>query len=377
MVGSFQFGTAIGLSTAASDILGFHAASAGFLYLFQQRVFTGQVSYSYNRLLPNFGITAGRGYSERGGFNRYIYDRGPSDTDTYLQTGYRELNTFVGGNMGLPVVRSGKHSADAGVSYRWTRLTNLDESDRPIDPSAPTTSLPEVGDVAQLNMRVSYSSTGDGASRFTYGAERGRSAVVSMGVLDERLGGDYGDLQVNAAYVEAIPMPWRGHQSLELTARGGASAGGLRRRGAFCVGNFGAGPSVLGGADVVLAMLNRTGFGTNGCSLLRGYGTAAAAGRYFGILSAEYRIPIVDIDRGLGTAPFFFQRVGLVPFVDWGNAWSDPIRPRDLLLAGGASLAFTFRVGFVESATLLLQYTHGFDKDLGLDTFRAVIGSAF
>ncbi len=375
-VATSQLGTALGLSTAVTDILGFHSASAGLSYLFRQEVFTWQAAYAFRRLLPNVRLNAGRTYSERRGFGRYVYER-PDGDDLYLRTGYGELNTFVSGDVSLPVVRRAKHIADASFSYRWTRLTNLDEADAPIDPGAPTTITPEVGDIGQAGIRLSYSALGDGAGRFTMGAERGRSAAVAVGVLDERLGGDFGDIQVSGSYIEVIPMPWRGHQSLELSARGGVSAGGLRRRGAYCVGNFGAGPAVLGGADVVLALLNRIGFGANGCALLRGYGSAAASGRSFAILTAEYRIPIVDIDRGLGTAPFFFQRVGLVPFVDWGHAWTNAIAPRDLLLASGASLAFSFRVGYVESVSLLFQYAHGFEDELGLDTFRAVIGSAF
>lgn len=376
-VATSQFGTALGLSTGVSDVLGFHAASVSFLYLFQAREFVGSAGYVYDRLLPSFRLNAVRGYSERGGFNRYPYDRDPGDPDTYQQSGYRERNSYIQGAVGVPVVRLARHSADASMAYRFTRLTNLDEAEAPIDPSAPTTQIPEVGDIGQVTLRMSYAGTGDGAGRFTMGSERGRSAGVAMSVLDERLGGDYGDLQVTGSYAEAIPMPWRGHQSLTLSARGGTSAGGLRRRGAFCVGDFGSGPAVLDGVDVVLATLNRAGFGTSGCSLLRGYGTAASAGQHFAIFSAEYRIPIIDVDRGLGTAPFFFQRVGMVPFVDWGNAWTQAIRPRDALLGAGASLAFVFRLGYVESVSVLLQYAHGFERELGLDTFRVVVGSAF
>jgi hypothetical protein len=376
-VATSQFGTALGLSTGVSDILGFHTASASMLYLFEQRVLTGAAAYSYGRLLPDFRIEAGRGYSERRGFNRYVYDREPGDPDTYLQSGYRERNTYAEAGVGVPVLRMARHSADASVSYRFTRLHNLDEGDAPIDPGAPTTQPPEVGDVGQVTLRASYSSLSDGSGRFTMGSERGRSASMALSVLDERLGGDFGDLQASGSYRETIPMPWRGHQSLELVVRGGASAGGLRRRGAFCVGDFGSGPGVLGGADVVLATLNRTGFGTNGCALLHGYGPAAASGQYFAIGTASYRIPLVDADRGLGTAPFFFQRVGLVPFVDWGSAWTDAIRVRDALLGAGATLAFTFRIGYVESVSLLFQYAHGFAREQGLDTFRVVVGSAF
>jgi hypothetical protein len=377
-VATSQFGTALGASTGVSDVLGFHAASANVLYLFQQRVLTGSVAYAYDRLLPNFRVEVGRGYQERTrGFTRYEYDREPGDPDTYTQNGYRERNTYVDAGVGIPVLRVARHSADASVSYRFTRLANLDAGDAPIDPGAPTTQMPEVGDVGQVTLRGSYSSIGDGSNRFTTGSERGRSVAVALSVLDQRLGGDFGDLQASGSYREAIPMPWRGHQSLDLIVRGGTSAGGLRRRGAFCVGDFGSGPGVLGGTDVVLAALQRTGFGTNGCSLLRGFGPSVANGQSFVIGSVEYRIPLVDVDRGLGTAPFFFQRVTMVPYVDWGSAWTTRIPVRDALIGAGATLAFTFRMGFVESVSVLFQYAHGFDRELGLDTFRVLVGNAF
>ncbi|MCH9685432.1 MAG: DPP IV N-terminal domain-containing protein [Deltaproteobacteria bacterium] len=372
-----QFGTGLGLATAVTDVLGYHRASAGFLYLFEPKIFTGNAAYSYRRLFPDFSISASRSYAARNSFSRYIYDRETDDADTYLQRGYREVTTSAAADIGVPVVQRARHSASLSMSYRWTRWTNLDAGDAPIDPSAPTTSLPEVGDLGQVSLRMNYAGQGDGSGRFTMGTERGRSAGLAIGVIDERLGGDFGDLQVSASYREAIPMPWRGHQSLAIALRGGTSAGGLRRRGAFCVGNFSAGPEVLGGTDVVLSFLSRLPQGSSGCTQVRGYGPAAAAGRNFAALGLEYRIPIIDVDRGVGTAPILFQRIGLVPFVDWGHAWTDPQQWRDMLIGAGATMAFSFRLGYVESASLLLQYAHGFKAVDGLDTFRILVGSAF
>lgn len=375
-VATSQFGTALGASTSLIDVLGFHAMSANVLYLFQPKALTWGAAYSFRRLLPNFGISAGSRYTERGGFSRYIYDRLDDDPALYEQTGYRERNTFAGGDVSIPVLRTARHSASAGLGYRWSRLTNLDEDLAPIDPGAPTTQPPLTGDLAQVNLGMSVSNLGDGGGRFTYGQERGRRVSASLAVFDERLGGDFGDLQISASYREVVPMPWRGHQSLHLSFQGGASAGGLRSR-AFCVGNYSSGPEVLDGTDVIVSLLSRVGMGRSGCAELRGYGFAAAAGRYLALASAEYKIPIIDVDRGLGTLPFFFQRMALVPFLDWGSAFTDPIAARDFLLGAGATMSFTFRLGYSESISLLLQYAHGFEDEAGLDTFRLVIGSVF
>jgi hypothetical protein len=264
------------------------------------------------------------------------------------------------------------------VTYQFQRIKNLDAGDAGIDPNAPAASEPEVGDFAQVSTRLAYSNESDGANRFSYGAERGRAASVTLTVLDRHLGGDYGDLQASVSYRESIPMPWRGHQSLVLTLRGGASAGGIGRRGGFCVGDY------TYGTDIFRNLLSRTDTTAGGCSLLRGYagpnnptGKEVIAGDYFAVVSAAYRIPLVDVDRGISTMPLFFQRAGMVPFVDWGRAFSGPIPLKDFLLSAGAAVFFGFRLGYLEPVTLALQYAHGFDDELGTDSFRAVIAGAF
>lgn len=367
---SSDFGTGLGFETEAADALGFHTLVVGFNYNLDRRIATGGVSYAFRRLWPNFSIAANRGFSERGGFTRFLYDR-EDGQESYEVRRYRERSTRVSASMSLPVIRSARHSADADIGYRWTRWRNLDEDDVVIDPNAPATDLPEVGDAAQVDFGVSYSNDSDGSGRFTYGSEIGRRLSVRLGVLDERLGGDFGDLQVSGSWREAFPMPWRGHQSLRLRIRGNASAGGLDRRGAFCVGD------VISGQEAVRAILARQGFSNGGCTLLRGYEPASRTGRYVALATAEYRIPLLDVDRGIGTVPLFFTRVGLVPFADWGSAFTNPVEARDLLVGAGGALVMSFRVGYLDTLHLFLQYAHGFMNDEGgTNTFRAVISTS-
>lgn len=367
---ALSFDNLLGLDLAVIDVLGFHALSGSFRWLMAEKVAVGSAVYRYSRLYPDFRFSVSRGFSNRRGFDRYLYDR-PEDVPTYLATGYRERSTRFGFSTSLPIVRTGNHSADFDLGYGWTRWENLDEGQTPIDPTAPLPDSPEVGDAGEINMGLGYSNAGDGRERFNYGTEKGRAVGVSTVLFDRRLGGDFDDLQVAANYTEIIPMPWRGHQSLVLELRGGASAGGLARRGAFCVGDY------LSSTDVVQQVLNRAGSSRGGCSLLRGYPVQGRTGRYFTVASAEYRIPLLDVDRGLGSAPFFFQRVGLIPFVDWGNAWTNPITVRDLDWGAGAALVFSVTLGYLETVQLFLQYAHGFDQEDGLDNFRALVQTSF
>ncbi len=369
---SNDFGSGMGFETGLTDYIGYHSALLLFNYNLTDRLASGVATYTYDRWWPRFTLTATRGYSNRSGFARYDYERPlGSDNDSYEVSGYRERVTVLAVGTNLPILRHAQHSAGFGVDYVWRRWRNLDADDSSIDPNAPSTRLPEVGDAGEVALSLNYSNEADGGGRFAYGVEQGRSAVVRVGVVDRRLGGDFGDINTSVSYNETIPMPWRGHQSLALRWRGGASAGGFRNRGAFCVGDYAA------GGDAIRSLLGRTGFGTVGCSLLRGYDTRAATGRYFARATAEYRIPLADVDRGVGTLPFFMTRAGLIPFVDVGNAWTDPTDVRDVLVGTGAALVFSFRMGYAEGIHLFLKYAHGFEREIGTDTFRLVVSTSF
>ena len=369
---SAQFGTSLGFSTGVADVLGFHTLLVNFNYAISDRVPTGSVSYTYSRLFPDFSVAASRNYFERGrGFTRYQYDRPEGSGDSYLATDYEERVSRVRLATGLPVIRHPRHRADFSVSYQWTLWENLDEGDLQVDPNAPTASLPRVGAAGEVGVGMSYSNEFDGAGRFTFGSEQGRAIGTSFSVMDPRLGGDFSDFLVSGTYRETIPMPWRGHQSLQLQFRGGLSAAGASGAQPYCVGDY------QFGGDAIRTLLQRGRYFTGCSALLRGYPPGVARGNYFAVASFEYRAPLLDVDRGLGTLPFFFRRIGMIPFVDVGNAWVNEVRLKDLLVGVGATLVFTFELGYGDGINLLLQYAHGFDDELGIDNIRAVISTTF
>ncbi|MDQ3556912.1 MAG: hypothetical protein M3409_09060, partial [Gemmatimonadota bacterium] len=70
--------------------------------------------------------------------------------------------------------------------------------------------------------------------------------------------------------------------------------------------------------------------------------------------TAEYRFPLALVERGMGTAPFFLDRLWGDVFVDAGGAWCDaacgrfigaPERPRPLASVG-AELGVDLDVGY-------------------------------
>lgn len=362
----------LGLTLQISDVIEFHQLTASFEWLTNVNRPSGSINYRFSRLFPTFEFGFGRDYVLRSGFTRYVYDPPPDSLgfgpgQPYAIEGYLEQITSFSASMSLPVLRLARHSADASISYAFTNYQNLDEFDALVDPNAPASQTPEVGDLATVRLGFSYDNR-EGV-RFAYGAETGRRLSISTLISDRRIGSDFGDVQLRGSYTEMLRMPWPGHQVLGLRLEGRVSAGGLRRRGAFFVGGL---PE---DQDVIRTVVARGALSDGGA--LRGYAPSAFRGLYSALFNAEYRIPIIDAERGLGSVPAMFERIVAIVFTDWGMAWTDPIRFRDLVGSIGATLVTSFKFGYGERVSLFFQYAHGFDPEDGIDYFRVFVGRSF
>ncbi|MCA9659340.1 MAG: PD40 domain-containing protein [Myxococcales bacterium] len=364
---STGIGPFLGGNVGVTDVAGIHTLAADAGYFFDYNEPTGGVSYRYRQLVPSFAVGFDRGFALRNGFNRFNYDHAAGDDGAYLETTYRERITRGSAAIGVPVLRHPIHSADASLAYAFTRYTNLDRDAEPIDPNAPASTYPLVGDVGQLELEFSYNNIR--SVRHGYGDQTGRRASMRVVLIDPHLGGDYGDVQVTAAYTEYVKMPWRGRHVLAMRLGAGASAGGFGRRGAFFLGGFGQQGDLL---RSLIALSSNFELGA-----LQGYAPSAVSGQYFGILNLSYRVPLVDVERGLGTVPLFFRRLVFQPFSDIGGAWSGALTKDAIKIGAGASMIFSFKIGYLQAINLFLTYAHGFDKELGVDTFRAALGRSF
>lgn len=154
-------------------------------------------------------------------------------------------------------------------------------------------------------------------------------------------------LQVTAEWREYTSLPWAGNHVLATKLAGGLSAGDENRYGSFRLGgSFGE------SAYYTLPDEWRA---------LRGFPTAVVYGDSYYLGSAEYRLPIVHVDRGVGTLPFFGRYLSASAFVDAGNAFDELSEPAltGVRVGTGAELIGTAIIGWGIPVTLRVGYGFG------------------
>jgi len=83
---------------------------------------------------------------------------------------------------------------------------------------------------------------------------------------------------------------------------------------------------------------------------LRGLPVASLSRERAMLMSAEYRIPLIYVGRGLGTSPFAINDIYFSTFADYGNAWNANQSTgsyffNNWFLGVGAELAGNFVIG--------------------------------
>jgi hypothetical protein len=92
--------------------------------------------------------------------------------------------------------------------------------------------------------------------------------------------------------------------------------------------------------------------------VLRGYPVVAEVGHYYGLFNAEYRFPIINVDRGPSTLPFFLNRIAGAAFVDYGSAFDDA-NSAEFKTGVGGELWFDLTLGYILDFTFRAGYARG------------------
>jgi len=336
-----NFGEASIVTAAGGDIAGLHTVTASMTTEWERPVLQGSVSYTYYRLPFDVGAS--------------VYRSITPETNYQLgSTSIRWIQENVGVSTGINyAIQRAFDTQSFNLTYSFTRIGgmlplptgNLDPYDTP--------SLPALSNLGSLHIGWGYSNSQ--SFLWSVSSESGFAMSATLDVADPMLASDTTGYATTFNFSTYYAMPWLRHHVLALHAGAGASGGN----------NGGAGPFYVGGfVDLPLVSVIENSLIQGGIHL-RGYPVVEEVGHYYGLANAEYRFPILNVDRGPSTLPIFLNRISGNAFVDYGAAFDEPTTASPKTGVGG-ELWFDMSLGYILGFTFRAGYARGLSSG-GID----------
>lgn len=344
-VGADVDGMTLGLTTGGSDVVGRHAWSLQASWGLASNAPAAAASYSTRIYYPSLDLGASTGIG-----------RVPGAPDGLEERRYAGSATLT-----FPFTRLDERFAlSAGYELQYY------DPDAPPLPTDPAEELPfraDRGLAATLRLGFSMST----AQGFANGISPERGFTFSAAIRGARpeWGSQFRYGALEGSFTKYLAMPWLEHHALAMRLAGGISSGDLGGRRVYALGGAGI-------RDPLMDLVRSTGYWGAG---LRGYAPGAFSGSAYTLANVEYRFPIVRVDRGLWTLPFFLRRIHGALTCDVGEAsdhWTwDGLKP-----SVGAELRVELLLGYALSTNLRLGYARGLAAE-GTNDFILGLGSSF
>jgi len=290
---------------------------------------------------------------------RYSLDRTSFVGD--LTEPYREEVIYSSASIALPV-------PDVFAGLTWGMGFNVDLA-RGLEvgalehtPDETMAVIPEERVRTSLNMFASFSDVRQ--HPLAIAPSEGLSASFNLGMRDPALGGDASAFTFTFVTRAHVPLGKAGH-TLSFRLGGGLAGGDPGSRSVFSLGGV---PQ----QDLLSDLLNQT---SAGAVWLRGFDEAAFQGTRFGMLTGEWRFPLVRVRSGVGTLPVFFEDLSAAVFSDVGGASYDSNLGEDLVAGLGAELRFRMELWFGVLYDFRLGYAHGFGDSGGDHVYFMMAGA--
>jgi WD40-like Beta Propeller Repeat len=309
-----------------------------------------RLDYTYNRLWPSFGLTGTRSAALAGNL---VVD------GSAVQ--YRQHQLSGSAFVSLPVLREPDASADMTFGYTYSAYAPADRLP-PVDPTHGITIAPEIGPDA--NVFVTWAFSNAHSWQYSISGQEGRHLSLALQVSDPSIGSRFHTTEVTWAWTEYLTPPWARLHALALLYSGGIGVGD--KRGFFGLGGF-------VDQDVVRSLfLNRR----QCCTFLRGYKPNAVVGDEYHLFSAEYRAPLLWIERGFATFPIYIRRIYGALFADAGDAFSGTFNVHDLRYGVGGELRLQVNLAYYLDSEIQLGVARGLSKG-GTDQLYLVTSFPF
>lgn len=306
----------VGFATRSSDLVGRHAVGLQAALSLSGRELNGRLRYAYAGLgNPVIDVRVEQEWDGDGPFRAQRDSASPVE-NLYIRE--REQRVSLGATLartrwtGALAV-----SARAGFVWESRRLLNA----RFVRPDVFSLRQPE-SRLAEGQLSLAFStarqhalsvSPEEGFTFFVLGVTRKEQALADT--LVDRAGFDRSSDEVvgHLKLYQSFRGPGFADHVLALRVAGGAARGPGADALTFEVGGAaGASESVTG-----LGLFG----GTSTFFPVRGYRSGDRSGRFAWVASAEFRFPLVRVNRGPGLLPLHLDALHGALFVDGGNAW--------------------------------------------------------
>ena len=346
----------VGLATEGQDLVGRHYYSLNAYVSIDGERFTGDFGYGYHGLgNPVLGLSAGQSHDASS--RTFAVPISLEDTvDFFLLE--RERWATVSASF-----QRSRYRSVIGLSLSGSLVReNLSLQDLQGNPGPQERIRPPYRRSTFTQLRATLSASNAQRRAFSVSREDGVGAWVSarmrrMTDLDAEFRGEspedrgFRELTGEVSAYKGLRAWGFANHVLAFRVSAGAGYGPGANRFHFDIGGAEGMPETL------------TGFGLFGGSSrlfpIRGYPANQRSGRVAWTASAEYRFPILLIDRGLGPLPLFFDRFHGSVFFDAGNAWGprlddpdDDNPPQDMLMSVGAEASVIVAPVYVRGLTV-------------------------
>ncbi len=333
----FGLGQTFQLQTAVSDPATIHIFSFNLLVPTSGSP-SGSIAYTYARFWPALNLSVTKLDAVTNGL---IIDN--------RNLNYVQRTVVFSASTDLPVLQTPDASAEISFGYDYVLYGPI--SRIPVgEPTGGITVLPQTGPAADLNFVWSFSN----AHRWQYSIsnQEGRSFNVNLRLVDPRLGGRIHSASLQATWTEYLTPPWARLHALAFIGKGGFSLGDQRQF--FSLGGY-------SDQDVLRnVLLKQQSF-----AFLRGYPVNVVSGDNVMVVSAEYRAPLLWIERGYQTFPFYLRRLWGAAFADAGTAYEGPFHLDQVKTDVGVETHLTFQAGWYLEPQITLGCAHGFQSGGG------------
>ncbi len=318
----------IGAAVAGTDVLGYHAYSAqvtalaGVPSAAPTARLNWDLTYVYGRWRPGVFAATSRE-------TRYVRVALQGTTDI-LNAAREDTETEVGVFVPVSHARTSQVAIASFLSGSARFATTSDEQ-----------SL----DRAAARFAWSFRSAHQFGRSISF--ERGIVAGVTTELVRRALGSTADASTVTADARVYVPGLAR-HHVLAVRAAAGRTTGDRAVGRTF----------FLGGADSNDSPID---FGSGAISLLRGFQTDAFAGTHVALVNADYRFPLLEIERGAGTLPIFLHTIHGSIFADAGQVWTRQFSAGNLKTSFGGEIAARLVVGYGLNLSLAAGVARGHD----------------